>query len=156
MTEGARVRVAVALGSNLGDRQAHLVHAASELQSLLSGVRLSSFLDTAPVDVEPQPRFLNAAAVGWTDRPAREVLDRLLAIEERHGRERPHIGAPRTLDLDLILYGSDIIDEPGLHVPHPRFRQRRFVLEPLSAIAPDLIDPVTGRTVLQLLAELGN
>jgi 2-amino-4-hydroxy-6-hydroxymethyldihydropteridine diphosphokinase len=153
-TDAARVRVAVALGSNLGDREAHLTTAASRLASLVAGLQLSPFFDTAPVDVAPQPRFLNAAAVGWTMLSARELLDGLLAIEAVHGRERPHTGAPRTLDLDLILYGDAVIDEPGLEVPHPRFRGRRFVLEPLAAIAPDLEDPVTGKRVSELLAEL--
>jgi len=153
-TDPIRVRVAVALGSNLGDREAHLAAAASHLASFLADLRLSPFFDTAPVDVAPQPRFLNAAAVGWTSLPARKLLERLLAIEAAHGRERPHIGAPRTLDLDLILYGDAVIDAPGLQVPHPRFRQRRFVLEPLAAVAPDLEDPVTGKRVRDLLAEL--
>ncbi len=148
------MRVAVALGSNLGDREAHLTTAASDLASLVADLQLSPFFDTAPLDVAPQPRFLNAAAVGWTTLSARALLDGLLAIEAEHGRERPHVGAPRTLDLDLILYGNAVIDEPGLQVPHPRFRQRRFVLEPLAAIAPDIEDPMTGKRVGELLAEL--
>jgi 2-amino-4-hydroxy-6-hydroxymethyldihydropteridine diphosphokinase len=153
-TDAARVRVAVALGSNLGDREAHLTTAASRLASLVAGLQLSPFFDTAPVGVPPQPRFLNAAVVGWTTLSARALLDGLLAIEAAHGRERPRIGSPRTLDLDLIVYGDAVIDEPGLEVPHPRFRGRRFVLEPLAAIAPDLEDPVTGKRVSELLAEL--
>jgi len=86
---------------------------------------------------------------------ARSLLDTLLAIERDLGRERPFAGAPRTLDLDLILYGETVLDEaPSLIVPHPRFRERRFVLEPLSEIAPDWRDPVTGRTVEELLRNL--
>ena len=90
--------------------------------------------------------------MGDTALSARELLDQLLAIERERGRERPFPGAPRTLDLDLILYGNQVVDEPGLVVPHPRFRQRRFVLEPLAEVAPDLIDPLTSQTVQALAA----
>jgi 2-amino-4-hydroxy-6-hydroxymethyldihydropteridine diphosphokinase len=79
------------------------------------------------------------------------VLDALRAIEKSFGRERPYVGAPRTLDLDLILYGGDVIEMPDLIVPHPRFRDRRFVLEPLAELAPEWIDPVTGKTIGELL-----
>ena len=110
-----------------------------------------------PVGVSgPQPLFLNAAAVGDTTLSARAFLNALLAIEQERGRERPRPNAPRTLDLDLILFGDAEIEEPGLEVPHPRFRERRFVLEPLSEIAPALRDPVTAKTVLELLKELVN
>ncbi len=146
---------AVALGSNLGDRRGHLDYAAGRLRDLLAGLHLSSYIDTAPVGVsDAQPRYLNAAAVGETDRSARELLDALLAIERERGRERPHPNAARTLDLDLILLGDVVVDEPGLVVPHPRFRGRRFVLEPLAAVAPHLRDPVSGRSVAELLAAL--
>lgn len=90
-------------------------------------------------------------AVGDTNLPARSVLDQLLEIEGAFGRQRPWPGAPRTLDLDLILYGQARLDEPGLVVPHPRFRERLFVLEPLAELAPDWIDPVTGESVSALL-----
>jgi len=121
-------RVAIALGSNLGNRREHLDFAVSKLLSLLRNFSVSRYYDTAPAGVSgPQPLYLNAAAVGDTRLSAREVLDRLMAIERERGRERPHANAPRTLDLDLILYGAAVLDEPGLIVPHPRFRERRFV-----------------------------
>jgi len=150
------VRVALALGSNLGDRQWHLHEAAAHLSEYVSGLRLSTFHDTAPVGVGPQPRFLNAAAAGECALPARDLLEALLTIERAFGRERPYAGAPRTLDLDLILYGEAVINEPGLVVPHPRFRERRFVLAPLVEIAAEWVDPVTRLTVDALLARLSH
>jgi 2-amino-4-hydroxy-6-hydroxymethyldihydropteridine diphosphokinase len=147
-------RVAVALGSNLGDRVAHLDHAVARLQGVLRRLKISRYYETAPVGVVgPQPLYLNAAAVGETILPPRALLDLLLGIERERGRERPPVPhAPRTLDLDLILFGGLIVDEPDLVVPHPRFRERRFVLEPLAEVAPDLVDPSTGETVATLLA----
>ena len=147
--------VAIALGSNLGDRERHLRDALMALAGSVTNLRSSTFHETDPVGVGEQARFLNAAAIGETALAPRELLEWLLGVEQRFGRERPHAGAPRTLDLDLILYGDRVIDEPGLVVPHPRFRERRFVLAPLSEIAPDWIDPVTGRTVRELLSQSG-
>ena len=148
-------RVAIALGSNLGDREDYLRSALDALRSSIDRLRVSTFHDTSPVGVGPQPTFLNAAAVGETSISARALLDTLLAVERDLGRERPFPGAPRTLDLDLILYGDAIINEaPSLIVPHPRFRERRFVLEPLAEIAPDWRDPITGQTVEELLRRL--
>jgi len=147
-------RVAIALGSNLGDRRAHLDYAVSRLQDSFANLRVSRYYETDPVGVtEPQPAFLNAAAVGDTAASASEILATLMAIERERGRERPFQNAARTLDLDLILLGRLVLNEDGLTVPHPRFRERRFVLEPLAEIAPELIDPVTGSTVAQLLAK---
>jgi 2-amino-4-hydroxy-6-hydroxymethyldihydropteridine diphosphokinase len=148
-------RVAIALGSNLGDRRVHLDFAVSKLRTLLRHVAVSHYRDTVPAGVTgPQPLYLNAAVVGDTALTARELLDALLGVEATRGRERPYPKAPRTLDLDLILYGDAVINEPGLVVPHPRFRERRFVLEPLAEIAPDLHDPVSGKSVRELLAAL--
>jgi 2-amino-4-hydroxy-6-hydroxymethyldihydropteridine diphosphokinase len=144
------VPVAIALGSNLGDRERHLHDAVAALQRSIRNLRVSGFHETEPVGVGQQPLFLNAAAVGETDLSARALLDELLSIEGRFGRERPYPGAARTLDLDLILYGGSIIEEAGLIVPHPRFREREFVLRPLAEIAADWVDPVTGRTVADL------
>jgi 2-amino-4-hydroxy-6-hydroxymethyldihydropteridine diphosphokinase len=146
------VRVAISLGSNLGDRRAHLEYAIGALQIDLDHMSVSSFLNTQPVGVGPEHgTYLNAALVGRTKLPARVLLERLLEIEEERGRARPYPMAPRTLDLDLILYGDAIIAEEGLSVPHPRFREREFVLRPLAEIAPEMIDPVTKRTIADLL-----
>lgn len=149
-------RTAVALGSNVGDRAAHLRYAADRLGALLRDPVVSGFVDTAPhgAAVAGQPRFLNGAVVGWSaDDPVR-LLARLHAIEAERGRRRPFPAAPRTLDLDLVLMGDLIVSAPGIELPHPRFRERRFVLAPLAAVAPDLVDPVTGMNVQALLNQL--
>lgn len=144
--------MAIALGSNVGDRAAHLQHAVSRLRPLVEDLLVSRFHETAPVDMPgPHALVLNAAVVGRTLLPASELLSALLAIERERGRERPFAHAPRTLDLDLVLFGAAVIEEAGLVVPHPRFRERRFVLEPLAEIAPDMTDPVTEKTVTELL-----
>ncbi len=145
-------RVAVALGSNLGDRAGHLNHAVSRLQSVIHKLRVSRYHETAPVGVTgPQPLYMNAVAVGQTRLTPRALLDALLAIERERGRMRPHPNAPRTLDLDIILFGELVSEETELTIPHPRFRERRFVLEPLIELAPELVDPVTRLTVRELL-----
>jgi len=149
------VRAAIALGSNLGDREAALRDAADQLARRMAGLTVSAFVSTQPEGVGEQPPFLNGAAVGGWAGEARALLELLMGIERAAGRERPFPGAARTLDLDLILFGSAIIDEPGLAVPHPRFRSRRFVLAPLCQIAPNLVDPVTGLTVAELYRSLG-
>jgi 2-amino-4-hydroxy-6-hydroxymethyldihydropteridine diphosphokinase len=148
------IRVAIALGSNLGDRAQHLNDALALLAPVIQNLHVSTFHDTDPVGVGEQPRFLNAAAVGQTTLSARALLEALLELERQLGRTRPFPGAARTLDLDLILYGDAVIDEPGLLVPHPRFRERAFVLLPLTEVAGDWIDPVTGRTVGELAGSL--
>ena len=154
-TSGPRkTRVAIALGSNLGDRERYLQTGATLLAPFIEDLRLSHFIETDPVGVGPQPRFLNAAATGNTTLDARSLLNRLLDVEATCGRVRPADGAPRTLDLDLILFGLWMIDEPGLIVPHPKFRVRPFVLAPLAAIAASWRDPVTGLTVGELLSRL--
>jgi 2-amino-4-hydroxy-6-hydroxymethyldihydropteridine diphosphokinase len=146
------VTAAVALGSNLGDRRAHLDYAVSRLHAVLGHLRVSRYRATEPVGVpEPQRQYLNAAAVGESTMTARQLLEALFAIERERARERPYRGASRTLDLDLILFGGAVVDEPDLVVPHPRFRDRPFVLEPLAEVAPDLRDPISGWSVAELL-----
>ncbi|HEY1303056.1 MAG TPA: 2-amino-4-hydroxy-6-hydroxymethyldihydropteridine diphosphokinase [Vicinamibacterales bacterium] len=147
--------VAIALGSNLGDREQHLHDALTALAPIVHNLRVSTFHDTAPVGVPgPQPMFLNAAAVGETTLSANAMLEQLLAIEASLGRVRPYPNAPRTIDLDLILYDAAIEESARLTLPHARFRERRFVLEPLAEIAPDWRDPVTGKSVEELLRAL--
>jgi 2-amino-4-hydroxy-6-hydroxymethyldihydropteridine diphosphokinase len=149
------VLVAIGLGSNVGDRRAHLEWAFDRLRRHLTDFRASSILETEPVDVpDLQPTYLNAAVTGRTDLDSAELVELLLGLERERGRTRSTPRAARTLDLDLILYGDRIVNAPGVEIPHPRFRDRRFVLQPLAEIAPDLCDPVTGRTVGKLLADL--
>lgn len=148
------INVAVALGSNVGDRHAILTGAIAALRPFISKLRASSFYDTPYIGADVQPPVLNAAVAGATTLGPHALLERLLATEQAFGRTRPYGGAPRTLDLDLILYGDRLIDEPGLVVPHPRFRERRFVLEPLAEVAGGWCDPVTGRSIDELLAAL--
>jgi 2-amino-4-hydroxy-6-hydroxymethyldihydropteridine diphosphokinase len=145
--------VAIALGANLGNRRAAFDFAVERLSRLLSDFVVSDFIETEPEGegLQDQPLYLNAVGIGETSLTPRELLDALLAIEHAYGRERPFPGAARTLDLDLILVGDAREDSPGLQVPHPRFRERFFVLGPLAEIAPDLVDPVTGLRIWELL-----
>jgi 2-amino-4-hydroxy-6-hydroxymethyldihydropteridine diphosphokinase len=142
----------VGLGSNLGDRERLIREAAA----LIGTVRLSTVIETEPWGYGNQPMFLNAVAEIETRLSARQLLDHLLDVERRLGRER--VGAqwgPRTIDLDLLLYGSETIDEPGLVVPHPRLTGRDFVLRPLAELAPLLKIPGNG-TVQDALAGLSS
>jgi 2-amino-4-hydroxy-6-hydroxymethyldihydropteridine diphosphokinase len=151
------VRAYVALGSNLGDREETLRAAVQALaaEPAIGVVAVSTLRETEPVGVVDQPRFLNGAVELETGLSARELLDVLLALELRFGRVREGVPSqgPRTLDLDLLVYGDSRIDEPGLHVPHPRLSERRFVLEPLAELAPDLELPGHG-AVGEILARL--
>jgi 2-amino-4-hydroxy-6-hydroxymethyldihydropteridine diphosphokinase len=147
----------IGLGANLGKRRETI---AAALRRLDQDERARVLGATEPIETDPvgyldQPRFLNAAARVETARSPRELLELLLAIERDLGRVRargPRYG-PRTIDLDLLLYGNEVIDEPGLQVPHPRMHERRFVLEPLAELDPGLVVPGRGR-VSALLAEL--
>lgn len=154
----APVRACIGLGGNIGDVDAALRAALAALDAL-PGTRLlraSRFYRTPAWGVEAQPDFTNAVAVLDTTLPARALLDALLDIERAHGRERAADGSrwgPRPLDLDLLLYGESVIDEPGLVVPHPQLHARAFVLVPLAEVAPDAMVPGWGG-VSTLLAGL--
>jgi 2-amino-4-hydroxy-6-hydroxymethyldihydropteridine diphosphokinase len=141
-------RAYVGVGTNLGDRAAMLRAAVEQLRAepSVEVVAVSSIRETDPVGIVEQPRFLNAAVAIETELSARELLVRLLGIERRLGRTRagPRFG-PRTIDLDLLVYGDARIDEPGLEVPHPRLHERLFALEPLVDLDPDLVVPGHGR-----------
>jgi 2-amino-4-hydroxy-6-hydroxymethyldihydropteridine diphosphokinase len=143
-------RAYVALGANLGEREQTIRRAAE----LIGARRLSRIRETEPWGYADQPRFLNAVAEVETDEAPRALLDRLLEVERALGRTRdgPRYG-PRTIDLDLVLYGDEVVDEPGLQVPHPRLHERRFVLEPLAELDPGLVVPGRG-DVEFLLARL--
>jgi 2-amino-4-hydroxy-6-hydroxymethyldihydropteridine diphosphokinase len=141
------VRAAIALGSNLGDPEDQVRRAIFEIGSLPETKLMagSPLYRTAPVGYQDQPDFVNACALVETGLAPRALLDHLLALEERHGRVRAFANGPRTLDLDIILYGDQVIDEPGLTVPHPRAHEREFVLKPLLDVWPDAVIPGKGR-----------
>jgi 2-amino-4-hydroxy-6-hydroxymethyldihydropteridine diphosphokinase len=151
------VRAFVGLGSNLGDRESTLRAAVGRLRNLpeTKVKAVSTLRNTEPVGVLEQPRFLNGAVELETGLPPVALLDALLALERAFGRNRTAVApqGPRTLDLDLLLYGDETIEEPGLQVPHPRLHERGFVLEPLAELDPGLVVPGRG-TVSELLARL--
>ena len=136
--------VAISLGSNLGDREAWIASGVQALRRDLEDVCVSALYETAPVLVEDQPLFLNACCTGRTLLTPHQLLSQLQDAERAAGRDRtgPRYG-PRTLDLDLLLYGNAVIEDPDLMVPHPRLRERGFVLMPLSEIAAEWIVPAS-------------
>jgi len=147
----------IALGSNLGDRELNLLRAVAEVGGLPESkvTALSSFYETSPVGTVKQDRFYNAVLRLSTRLDARSLLTRMLRIEDEvFGRVRTIHQGPRRMDLDLLLYGGRTINEEDLVIPHPRLAERRFVLQPLCEIAPDLVHPLTGKTIRELLAEL--
>jgi 2-amino-4-hydroxy-6-hydroxymethyldihydropteridine diphosphokinase len=150
------VQVYIGLGSNLGDREGYLRRAIELLREDpgIDVLAVSEARETDPVDYLDQPRFLNAAALVQTELAPRALLDRLLAVEQALGRIREGTRfGPRTIDLDLLLYGDETVAEPGLEVPHPRLAERRFALEPLHELDPNLVIPGRGR-VSDLLSAL--
>jgi len=150
------VKAFIGLGSNLGEREAMIRLALDDLARLPSTtlVRASSLYDTEPVGEVDQPNFLNAVAQIDTELTARQLLWNLQLIEKRLGRVRAQRWGPRTIDLDLLLYGSLVVDEPDLKVPHPELTQRSFVLVPLVELDPLLVHPVSGETLLAHLSRL--
>jgi 2-amino-4-hydroxy-6-hydroxymethyldihydropteridine diphosphokinase len=152
---GAGVWAAVGIGTNLGDR-AGMVRFAFDRLGGLGVVREGCVIETEPVGPAGQGRYLNSAGLVRTRLGARELLAGLLEIERAAGRERSasERWGPRELDLDLLLYGDAVIDEPGLCVPHPRMHERRFVLEPLAGVGGWMVHPVLGVRVSALLGRL--
>ena len=147
---GVRKLVYLSLGSNLGDREANLRQAIERLGALGEVVAVSSFYETEPVEVPRQPWFVNCAVALQTEKMPKQLLAALLAIEKAMGRQRTQPKGPRLIDLDILLFGSSIVDTAGLTIPHPALHERRFVLEPLAEIAPEQRHPVFKRTVREL------
>jgi len=144
----------LSLGSNLGDREAHLRDAISRLATVGKVAAISSFYEAEPVEVTNQPWFLNCAVALETDRTPAELMRSLLEIERQMGRQRTHQKGPRTIDIDILLFGETVADSPDLTLPHPALHRRRFVLEPLAEIAPRARHPVLKKTARELLGDL--
>jgi|SRR5271157_740852 len=146
----------LSLGSNVGDREQHLRDAIARLETAGRTISVSSFCETEPVEFTGQPWFLNCAVALATDKTPEQLLAALLAIEQGMGRRRSQESrkGPRTIDLDILLYGDSVVESPELTIPHPAMHQRRFVLEPLAEIAPQAKHPVFKQTVQELLEAL--
>lgn len=147
--------VYLGLGSNLGEREAHLRRALAELESpKLRLLRTSGIYETEPIGFRDQGWFLNLVAEFETELFPKQLLARMQRVERSMGRERTVKNGPRVIDIDILLYGTSVIRTEGLEVPHPRYRERRFTLAPLAELAPELRDPVTGRTMAEMLGAL--
>jgi 2-amino-4-hydroxy-6-hydroxymethyldihydropteridine diphosphokinase len=144
----------LSLGSNLGDRAANLRQALAQLDVAGRLLAVSALYETQPVDVPDQPWFLNCVAAIETDTTPRELLQLALRVEAAMGRLRMREKGARKIDIDIVLFGDWVVDEPGLNIPHPAMHQRRFVLEPLVEIAPEARHPALGKTAQELLAAL--
>jgi 2-amino-4-hydroxy-6-hydroxymethyldihydropteridine diphosphokinase len=144
----------LSLGSNVGDRVAHLRDAIARLESIGRVVSVSSFYETEPVEVTDQPWFLNCAVGLETALTAEQLMARLLQIEQEMGRRRVQKKGPRTIDIDILLFDDLILDSPDVTLPHPAMQERRFVLEPLAEIAAEARHPGIKKTIRELLEEL--
>ncbi len=147
-------RVYLSLGANVGDRAANLNTAIDRIGALGKVTAVSSFYETEPVELTAQPWFLNCALELETEKVPRQLLAGILKIEKEMGRRRVQKKGPRTLDIDILLFGNSMVKAKGLTIPHPAMHQRRFVLEPLAEIAPEVRHPVFKRTVRELKDEL--
>ena len=146
--------VYISLGSNVGDRAASLRAAIERLKEAGEERRVSGFYETEPVELLDQPWFLNCVVALETSESAQELLRRVLVIEQEMGRTRLRDKGPRSIDIDILLYGQEVVEERGLKIPHPSMQERRFVLEPLAEIAPEAVHPKLKKTVRELLAAL--
>jgi len=146
--------VYLSLGSNIGDREAHLRDALAHLEKQGRIVSVSSFCETEPVEFTDQAWFLNCAAALETSATPEQLMAAILRIEREMGRERIQRKGPRTIDIDILLFGDTIVDSPELTIPHPAMHERRFVLQPLAEIAPELRHPVLKKTIRELLEAL--
>ena len=149
-----RTEVYLGLGSNLGDKRGNIHWAVERLKELSSNLTISSMYETAPVGVTLQPSFVNAVCGMWTDLDVFELLSELRDIQRDAGVRGPVLNGPRALDVDILLYGSLVVDLPHLKVPHPRMTEREFVLRPLAEIAPGVVHPVVKKTVVEMLENL--
>ena len=142
--------VYLSLGSNLGDREANLRTAIEKLGEFGNIAAISSFYETEPVEVTAQPWFVNCAVKLDTEKMPRQLISAILALEQSMGRQGKQQKGPRTIDIDVLLFGSSVIEIPSLTIPHPHLHERRFVLEPLAEIAPDARHPIFKRSMREL------